>query len=296
MTLTQLKVLLTIVETGSFSRAAEILNISQPGISHSISGLEKELGVKLLERKSKNVTLTELGRSMLPKMREMLRLQEQIMQEASAWIGGHLGKIRIGCFSSVLVKWLPDLINTFQKQYAGIELSVIEGTYEEITEWVQTGAIDVGFLSLPCPQLEQITLTQDEYVLVLPPTHRLGSRTEIAIEEISREPFIMPNAGCQTAIAKMFQDQGLSSRVLFEIRDTMTILHMVQQGTGITILPTLALPAAMPDVQVKQLHPQTGREIGLVVRSMSSVSPATKVFISHTQKWVEEKTKSHSNE
>ena len=151
------------VECGSFTKAAEILNYSQSGISRMIHDLEKEWKVLLLERSRGGVRLTSDGLKLLFPMRKMCAGNMRNCRCRVDELNGlKSGLIRIGAFSSVASQWLPNIIREFQKDYPDIDYELLLGDYTEIEEWILEGRVDCGFLRLPVhAELETIFLEQD---------------------------------------------------------------------------------------------------------------------------------------
>lgn len=283
MTLFQLQVFLAVVENGSFTKAGELLNISQSGVSHTISGLETELGVSLLTRNRKGISLTESGEQILPHIREIINQTEQIKQLAAAAKGLQIGTLRIGSFPSVSAKLLPTIIQSFRQRYPGIELVLFEGTYEEISGWIMAGAVDIGFLTCPCEGLETVSLVTDELVALLPAGHPLTNQPQLTLEQLASEPFIMPKAGCEQLLKAAFHAAKITPDIQFEVADNATILSMVQSGIGISIVPRLILPDESTRLGIVPLANPLHREIGLAFRSLDSAAPATLAFIRAAQ-------------
>ena len=147
------------VEYGSFTKAAEILNYSQSGISRMINDLEKEWKVVLLERGKSGVKLTSDGMKLLPYAKNVCMEYEKLQMEVDELNGLQSGLIRIGTFSSVATHWLPNIIKEFQKTYPGIDYELLLGDYTEIEEWISEGRVDCGFLRLPtCSDFETVFL------------------------------------------------------------------------------------------------------------------------------------------
>ncbi|WP_134684785.1 LysR family transcriptional regulator [Brevibacillus migulae] len=288
MTLLQLEVFVAVVETGSFTRAGEKLRLSQSGVSHTIAGMEEELGISLLTRNRNGIRLTEAGEAILQYARRILTDMDQIKQTAAAAKGLQVGNLRIGSFPSVSAKLLPGMLRLFRDRYPGISLSLFEGSYTEIQAWMMQGAIDLAFLPYPTEGLEMIPLLQDELVAVLPETHPLAYSSEIMVEQITSEPFIMPMAGCEILVGEAFRARDAQPNTQFEVADTSTILSMVTEGLGITVVPQMTLPASMDQLTLRPLKPQVFRHIGLAVRSLAAPPPAVAMFIKEAKHWVEE--------
>ncbi|MGX6443888.1 LysR family transcriptional regulator [Neobacillus sp. K501] len=286
MTLFQYEVFVKVVDTGKFTRAGEILGLTQSGVSHNISALESELGITLLHRGRTGVSLTDAGQRIIGHMRNILLESEQIKQKAASIQGLEIGKIKIGSFPSASAKLLPGIISYFKDRYQGMELELHEGSYPEITEWVENGVIDIGFVSLPIKGVETIPLLKDKLVVLLPDGHPLQANTSINIEQLSQEPFIMPKAGCELLIKERFHSFGVNPAIQFEVEDNQTIISMVQEGLGLTVVPQLTLPNWLTHVSIAELVPETYRQIGLAVKTIKNSTPAVKEFILATQKFV----------
>ena len=180
------------VELGSFTKAAQLLNYSQSGISRMINDLEKEWHITLLERNKTGVKLTSDGMTLLPYASSVCKEFEKLQMHVDELVGLESGIIRIGTFSSVATHWLPNIIKEFQKDYPGIDYELLLGDYSEIEEWISTGRIDCGFLRLPTnPNFETIELEEDRLFAILPEGHRLASYDKVPIAALCDEPFML---------------------------------------------------------------------------------------------------------
>jgi DNA-binding transcriptional LysR family regulator len=286
VTLLQFQVLVAVIESKSFTKAAEMLGMTQSAVSQTISSLESALGVKLLIRSRRGITPTKIGERMLLHVREILRLTTLIKQEASASAGLEIGTLRIGSIPSVAAKWLPGVIGSFKNRFPGIELILFEGSHEEVRDWVVNSVVDLGFFTLPCDGVQEIPLLKDNLKVFLPPNHPLNDQPALSLQQIAGDPFIMPKADCESLIREVFAAERLVPNVQFEVRDTATILAMVQEGIGVTLLPELAIPTSLPNVKTSDLIPFAKRSVGLGVRCLQTVPPAGAEFICHTQEYV----------
>ncbi|MCZ8521376.1 MULTISPECIES: LysR family transcriptional regulator [Paenibacillus] len=285
MTLYQLEVFLAVVQTGSFTRAGELLNASQSGVSHSMGDLEKELGMKLFKRDRNGVTLTDTGEQILAHVREIVHHMEGINQVAAAARGMNRVTLRIGAFPSISAHVIPGLFQAFRSHYPGVELLLFEGSYAEVEAWIKTGVVDLGFVADPCDGLETVQLLSDPYVAVLPANHPLREHEVISLEQLTHEPFLSLKSGCERLVMRAFQEKGLSLNKQLEVAENATILSMVEAGIGVSIIPSMILQAIPANVAVKPLNSPIIRQIGLAVLSqqMVSVSPVVAAFIKEAQ-------------
>ncbi|MGE5702579.1 MAG: LysR family transcriptional regulator [Clostridia bacterium] len=288
MTVMQAQVFLAVVDTGSFTKAGERLNLSQSGVSHTISGLEAELGIQLLVRNRQGIRLTEAGERILMHAREIINRVEQIRQIAADTLGMAVGTIRIGSFPSVSARVLPGVIRSFQTKFPHIELVFCEGSYGQITQWLQTGEVDVGFVILPAAGLDATPLIDDQLLAVVEEKHPLSRQKSVSVEQLAEEPFILPLSGCERLVQEAFRQSGLSPQIRFEIADNPTILAMVNEGLGVSIVPQLTLPKHAEHVKVLPLQQKVGRTIGLAVSPLMDAAPAVRAFMQTAEQWVKE--------
>ena len=197
------------VETGSFTRAAEILHYTQSGVSRMISDLEKEWKVVLLERGKSGVTLTSDGTKLLPFAKNIVHEYDKLQMEIDELGGLQSGLIRIGTFSSVAIHWLPNIIKEFQKVYPNIDYELLLGDYTEIEDWILEGRVDCGFLRLPThPDFETVFLEEDKLMAVLPESHPLASLDKVPITALTKEPFMLLEKGAKSLIFDVRNNPG----------------------------------------------------------------------------------------
>jgi len=286
MTLFQFHVFLTVIEAGSFTKAGEELSMTQSGVSHAIAGLEAELGVTLLKRDRRGISLTEAGERILPHVRQVVSGINEIKKESAMLSGLSQGTLRIASFPSAAEKLLHGMIQSFRTRYPGVETILFEGTNPEVLEWLQSNAVHVGIVSLPCVEMEAIPLTQDELMIVLSEKHPLAQESSLAVEAILQDPFILTNGGCEPLILSIFERAGVACNIQYEVRDVGTILKMVQEQIGITILPSMALPARPSTLRYLSVTPPALRQIALAVPALTKETTAVSAFLQHAQQWI----------
>lgn len=161
------KAFVTAAETGSFSKAGEVLGYTPSGVSQLVTSLERELGLPLLGRNRKGVTLTENGRRLLPAVREFLQQENRIYQLAGEMSGLLVGSVTIATYSSVATHWLPQVIRRFRARYPHIQIKLMEGIRQEIIQWLEDKAADLAFFSHKAPMpYDWIPLAEDRMVAV----------------------------------------------------------------------------------------------------------------------------------
>lgn len=267
------------VEYGSFTKAAEILNYSQSGISRMIADLEDEWKIVLLERSKSGVRLTSDGLKLLPYAKSLVAEYEKLQMQVDELHGLKSGLIRIGTFSSAATHWLPNIIKEFQKDYPNIDYELLLGEYTEIEEWILEGRVDCGFLRLPTrPELETIFLEQDKLLAVIPEDHPLADCEKFPVSALCDEPFMLLEKGSRAEVSDILEKYGLTPEIHFITWDDYAIMSMVESGLGISVLPQLILKRVPYRIIAKELDVPAHRDIGLAFRSRKTASLAVKRF------------------
>lgn len=272
------------VEYGSFTKAAEILNYSQSGISRMINDLEKEWGVSLLERGRSGVRLTSDGLKLLPFAKNVCNEYQKLQVQIDELNGLQSGLIRIGTFSSVATHWLPNVIKEFQKDYPNIDYELLLGDYTEIENWILEGRVDCGFLRLPTlPEFDTIFLEQDKLLVVLPENHPLADCINFPIKSLCDYPFMLLEKGAKAEVSEIFERCNIFPKIHFTTWDDYAIMSMVESGLGISILPQLILQRTPYRIISKELEIPAYRKIGLALRSKKGTSLAVKRFLDYIE-------------
>ena len=272
------------IEYGSFTKAADILNYSQSGISRMIGDLEKEWKVVLLERGKGGVKLTSDGLTLLPYAKSLVAEYEKLQMQVDELNGLRSGLIRIGTFSSVATHWLPNIIKEFQKDYPHIDYELLLGDYTEIEEWIMEGRVDCGFLKLPTrPDFETVFLEQDRLMAIIPEDHRLAKCERFPVSALCDDPFMLLEKGAKAEVSEIFERCGLTPKVHFTTWDDYAIMSMVESGLGISILPQLILRRVPYKILAKELDVTVYRNIGLALKDKKTASLAVKRFLDYLQ-------------
>lgn len=253
MELRQLRYFIAVAEELHFGRAAERCHIAQPPLSQQIKRLEEELGVTLLERTSRKVSLTEEGRGFLAVARETLSTLENGIEKMRMMAEGLIGKLRIGFLSSGLHTDFLKGVTEFRKQYPGIQLDIREMQSSDQNLAIRAGDLDVG-LSHYCYanhyHLDAKTFLADRYFLAVHEEHPLAQKGHAGYADIDKEPFIMfsrqhyPEA-YDRAIGR-YHKFGVMPRIVQEAKTHQTKLTLIAAGMGIGFVPE-RMRAACPD-------------------------------------------------
>lgn len=276
------EIFLKVVELGNITRAAEALNYTQSGVSHAISALEKETGFALFRRSSNGVTLTDNGKQILERVQGLVNQQRSLAQTIANINHNVAGTIRVGTFTSVSSQWLPGIIRSFSERYPLVDFELLDGNYDEIMEWITQGKIDCGFLTAPVPEtLSFLPLKQDPLLVLMEPGHPLTGRDTLSLEDIIKEPFIMPMKGSDNDIRAVLRDTPTPPRVKYTLNDDISVMAMVANGFGISIMPELIIRNVTFPMARKPLDPPQYRNIGIVSLPVSAVTIVAQAFLQY---------------
>lgn len=287
MSLAKFEIFSTVVELGSLKQAAESLALTQSAVSHAIASLEAEWGFTILIRGRAGIMLTSNGERVLRHIHEMLKWNEQMMQEIANINGLEIGTVRIGTFSSVSIQWLPEILKSFNADLPAIDIKLLEGDYDTVEHWIATGMVDFGFVSLPTSKsFEVIYLKKDRMLCILPERHRLANELEVKFADMQEEMLIMSKKGSDNDLKRILHENKVTPHIKFELADDQAIISMVQNGMGISILPEMVLYRVPQNVRILSLEGEHYRSIGIAAPSFSTISPAARKFIEYVKAWL----------
>ena len=279
MSIQKYQVFLHVTEAGSVSRAAEDMGLTQSAVSHALSSLESEFGLRLLTRSRSGVRLSPEGKRILPAVRDILSAEERLRETVSSLHGLSTGTIRVASFTSVAVHWLPSMLKAFQAQYPQIRVKLLNGDYHDVEQWLEEGSVDLGFVSLPTRAPGKVTpLMEDRLLVILPRDHPLASLPNFPIGYARQEPFISLLESSDHDLRRALDAEGIRPHIRFITKDDYAIIAMVEQGLGIAIMPELLLRGRTDNIATLELKPQASRTIALAVTDQGQQSPAAKMF------------------
>lgn len=281
MSLPKYRALVTAVELGSISRAAERLGYTQSAVSRMIADLERDWGMEVLSRGKSGVQLTSGGQQLLPVLRAIVADRDQLEETVRELHGMQTGTIRLGTFTTAADRWLPDLLKGFAGLYPNITFTLHNSeSYDEITEWIRRGQVDCGFVRLPAANdLTTHFLKEDMLVAVLPMEHPLAKSKVFPVEQLSGE-----------SIIKLQEDQEISDflehlpeppNIRYVVSSDHTILSMVESGLGISVMHSLIADTDRYKVVWKQLSQPQYRQIAIATAKGARLSTAVKTFVDY---------------
>ena len=276
------------VQMGSLTKAAEVLGSTQSRISHILSDLEEEYGFTLMNRSRGGIKLTEAGALLFPKMEEIVQKSRELDMLISDINKADAGTVRLGTFSSVAVHWLPGILQMFQAEHPKVEVRILSGDYHDIDQWMSSGDIDVGFVTLPAPkEMNIVQLAKDPLVAIMPVRHKLADEDTISIEALGNEPFISLLQSSNHDIHRAMDKAGVRPHIKYSTKDDYAMIAMVQQGLGVSIVPKLLIEGRHEGVVVRPIEPEAFRTIALAMPKKQPL-PAVSAFAETTVKWLGE--------
>ena len=244
MELRHIRYFIAVAEECHFGRAAERLHIAQPPLSQQIKQLEAELGVQLLTRSTRRVELTQAGERYLERARAIVAAVDDAGREAVRVDAGELGHVSVGFVGSTTYELLPRLARVLREDFPGIELDLRgEMLTPDQVAALHAGSLDLAFLRPPVrdPDLKLKVLRREPLVVVLPESHPLAGRDEVALSALAGEPFItylsQHRSVTYDAVFDACLTAGFEPQVRQEVAETSTLVSFVAAGIGVALVP-----------------------------------------------------------
>ena len=282
------RAVLAAAETGSFSKAAEVLRYTPSGVNQLVTALENELGFALFRRNTKGVALTENGELLLPTIREFLRQEDRIFELSTEINGLLVGSVTIASYSSIATHWLPEVIQQFRRAHPDVGVDIQMGSVQEVYRWVQEGRVDMCFASRQeSVALDWMPLKDDELLAILPPDYDNGGRSVFPVEDFDGREFLMPSMGFNLDIMRVLNRHGVTPLIRTTQVSDSVIISMVEHGLGVSMLSCLVLQGRQDDVQALPLAPRAVRELGIASRPRRDLRPMVRRFIAEAEEMIE---------
>jgi len=280
-----LRAFAAVVELEGFNRAAEALNISQPALSRRIQRLEGAVGAALLERTTRRVALTAVGREMLPLIQRMLD-EFDFSLFAMRDVGGRrAGQISLACIPTAAFYFLPSVIARFNEQYPNIRFRILDLSANDGLESVARGEVEFGInlLGSSDPDLIFEPLLEEPFVLACRRDHPFAHREVVNWVDLHGQRVIMVSraSGNRIILNAALAKADIHLSWSYEVMHLSTSLGLVEAELGISVLPQLATPQGDHPIIVTRpiRNPEVTRTIGVVRRRGGRLSPATEQFL-----------------
>ncbi len=281
MELYQLEYFLEAARQRNFTRAAAHLHLAQAALSEQIRNLEKELGTPLFSRGRRETVLTAAGETLRPHAEALLARAEAAKNAVHELIGLRGGRLTLGAIPSVSACLLPAVISVFRKRYPLVELALLEGTSEEVAQWVEQGRVEFGIAQLPTTggSFDEEVLLTESFVALVAKSHPAAKQINISLAKLSHESFILYKGRVRDTALAACRAAGFEPRIACESSELETIRSLVAAGLGVAILPQLAtLESHARCVALRLRGDPVERHVAILSRAGHVDSPSAAVF------------------
>ncbi len=285
MDINQLEVLVTVSRERSFSRAAELLERTQPAVSQAIRRLEAEIGETLFDRSSKDGTLTFAGEVLVGYAKQMLNLRNAASGAIRDLRGLHKGKVTISANEHTVFCLLP-VIEAFRRRHPNIKIEVQRGVASRIPKEITAREVELGVISFkPNDEtLRSVPILTDELRLIVAPGHPLGQKSSVSVKELGNEIFIAHNAVSpyRRKVIETFERNKTTLNIAVELPSLEAIKKLVETGAGVALVPKLAAAGEIESGRLLGLSVaelKLERKLNIVYRKNSVLSHAAEAFL-----------------
>lgn len=285
MDINQLEVLVAVAQEKSFSRAAELLDRTQPAVSQAIRRLEIEVGEQLFDRSSKDGTLTAAGIILLEYAKQMLNLRRDAQSAVSELRGLNVGKVTLSANEHTVFALLP-IITLFREQYSNLKVEVRRGVASRIPTEVLAREVELGAISFKPEDeaVKAVSVVLDELVLIVAPTHPLADQKNVSVRDLGQEIFIAHNAVSpyRAKVLQTFEKYRTPINIAIELPSLEAIKRLVEENVGVALVPKLTAQAEIKRGQLVSLsvrEMRLERRLHLIYRRNSTLSHAAQAFL-----------------
>lgn len=288
MILQQLITFCRVVETGGFTRAGELMNLSQPAVTRQVAALEADLGTELLDRQGRHLHVTPAGQVVYDYARRIAARVEQCRNEVSALSQPGQGEVTIATVTVVGLFTLPQLLHNFSTLYPGVRYRVWSGRVARVMDLVLDGEAAVGLVTMPVthPRLDSVPLFKDPVIVVTSPDHVQGLPQPLSLEQFSQLEMISFEAPSRfrTQVEAALEQVGLYPRVTMEFDSHEAVNTMARMGYGVAMVPRSSVAreleeGSLVELQVTGLPPISRTTSMLLRREHPPRRPAEAEFI-----------------
>lgn len=281
--LKQLRVFVAIARHGSFSRAGEAIGLTQSAVSHSVKELEAEVGVRLLDRTTREVVLTDAGLRLANRVERLLDELQAALLDARSFGVQRSGTVRVATSQTISAHLMPQCIAAGEREYPEIRIMLRDQAQQQVLHSVRNAEVDFGIVVDPVQavDLECEAVLHEPFLLLCRDDHRFAAQQEVRWSALNGCRLVLQDyaSGSRPLIDSALRQQGVEAQVVQEIGHPATLFPMVAEGIGISIFPALALP--LPEggrLRVRRLVPEINRALMLVRRKNRSLTPAAEAI------------------
>ncbi len=284
VTFRQIQAFLAVSEHGTFTRAAERLHVAQPALSQLVRELERELGIRLFDRTTRRVELTEGGRDFHGASEKISQDLDIAIRNANDLAERRRGRIVVAAPPLLAAVILPQAIAELHARHPGIQVAIIDARTDTIVEAVRLGQADCGLGTFAAVEdgIERVPLARDSLMLFCASGSRFAGGGAIAWSELKDQPLITltRDSGIRLLVEVGYEAAQIPLQPVYEVSQITTVLALVEAGLGIAVLPTYARTVATDRNVVARplLDPTISRDIVMIRRSGRSIAPAVAAF------------------
>jgi DNA-binding transcriptional LysR family regulator len=284
LNLRQIRTFLAVAQSGSFTRAADILHLAQPTLTVQIRRLEQALQVKLFDRNTRSVNLTRVGRELLPVFQRMVDDLDVVISDTHDIAAMRRGVVRIAGLPSMAAGMLPSTIKAFRELHAGATFVIRDAVAGRVASMVRDEETDLGIMGGTSrgTDIDVLFEKEERLLAVFPENHWLATCRSIGIDEIAACPIVMldPSTSVRNVVERAFLEAGKPINAACEATYMMTAVGMVSGGLGITILPETALEInALKGITTSHIQgPGFMRSVSVIAKSGRTLPPLSKLF------------------
>ncbi|QUG74862.1 LysR family transcriptional regulator [Erwinia sp. E602] len=277
--LRQLRVFVAVAQQGSFSRAGQLIGLSQSAVSHSIKELEAEMGIRLLDRTTREVLLTEAGEQLASRLERLLEELNNTLLDVRSYGQQRSGTVRVAASQTVSAHLMPQCLAAGQQHYPEIKVMLRDRPQQWVLQSVRNAEVDFGIVIGPLQDddLECEAILEEPFLLLCRRDDPLAREAAVSWQMLNQRTLVLQDyaSGSRVLIDRALREQQVQAEIAQEIGHPVTLYPMVEAGIGISILPALALP--LPEgrpLLVRRLLPEINRSVMLVRRKNRSLTPA----------------------
>ncbi|MBP2167776.1 DNA-binding transcriptional LysR family regulator [Erwinia toletana] len=282
-TIRQLRVFVAVAQHGSFSQAGQSIGLSQSAVSHSIKELEAEMGIRLLDRTTREVMLTEAGQQLASRVERLLEELNTTLLEVRSYGQQRSGTVRVAASQTISAHLMPQCLAASQQAYPDIKVMLRDRPQQWVLQSVRNAEVDFGIVigPLQSPDFQCEPILAEPFLLLCRRDDPLASAPEIGWGMLNGRTMVLQDyaSGSRLLIDEALRDQQVEAEIVQEIGHPATLFPMVEAGIGISILPALALP--LPEgrpLMVRRILPEINRTLMLIRRKNRSLSPAAEAI------------------
>ncbi|MFJ7928686.1 selenium metabolism-associated LysR family transcriptional regulator [Peribacillus sp. NPDC096448] len=253
-----LKVFVTVIEQKNFSRAGDLLNLSQPGVSLHIRNLENELGTKLIYRSPKQVQITEPGKILYRHAKQMLNHYETAKREINEFNNVVSGTMKIGASFTIGEYYLPKVLAEFAAQYPMVDIQIIISNSNDVIQGIRSNKLDIGLIEgeTDYKDIDVRPFMNDEMIVVVPPDHPLSQMDLIEGNMLQNQTWVLreQGSGTRTYSEKLLSSLELNIKKTFIFTSIQGVKEAVMAGLGIALLSRLTVQKELKSNELKTFH------------------------------------------